>query len=277
MMMDLVQQAQLIVGGASLEDKLYPIEYTEFNVKSLRPLIVDPGRNKKIQFSHDQIKFPTKKKLLIDEGKALALHFFANHELLAIEMMALAILKYPLIGKKGDFFRKNIISTIKDEQKHFLLYTERMKEFGVEFGDYPVNNFFWKHIHECESIESFYAMMALTFESANLDFADYYGSLFSQIGDDKTSNILKKVLEDEIRHVSIGWNYLQSSKQNNIWSYYLSLLPEKITPSRSKGSIFRPSLRKKAGMDEQFISELTHYKDGFKITNRKLWKKSDCP
>ena len=39
--------------------------------------------------------FPTRSKLSEDRSRGLVLHFFANHELLALELMALALLRWP--------------------------------------------------------------------------------------------------------------------------------------------------------------------------------------
>ena len=52
------------------------------------------------------------------------LHFFANHELLATELMALVLLKFP---DAPAAFRKGVLETLKDEQEHTRLYIERMK------------------------------------------------------------------------------------------------------------------------------------------------------
>ena len=79
-----------------------------------------------------------------------------------------------------------------------------MNEFGVEFGDYPLNDFFWRQLSDIDSFDDFFATMSLTFEAANLDFANFYQKVFSEIGDQKTANILKIVYEDELTHVKLG-------------------------------------------------------------------------
>ena len=71
------------------------------------------------------------------------LHFFANHELMAAELMALALLKFPDTPAR---FRRGVARTLRDEQEHLRLYMERMSASGVAFGRIPVSDFFWRAI-----------------------------------------------------------------------------------------------------------------------------------
>lgn len=140
--MSLEDAVRQVLFGSHLEDKLLNLDGVEIPANlDWNPLtnIESPGRSTALGFSAKQIKFPRVSSFHLDEKRALALHFFANHELLAIEMMAAAILMFP---NQGNRFVKGLLSTIKDEQKHFSLYCRRMKKLGVEFGDYPLNDFF---------------------------------------------------------------------------------------------------------------------------------------
>lgn len=229
-----------------------------------------PIRNKEIQISSKQIKFPKKGKLACNSKKALTLHFFANHELLAIELFAWAILSFNLTEST----EKTIIKTIKEEQKHLKLYINRIEDFGHKFGEYPLNAFLWNTITKSNSFEKFYAIMALTFEQANLDFMKFYMTIFKDLGDDKTFNILNIVYLDEIKHVARGVSFLNIKKGNEeLWDYYTNLLPEKITPARAKGNVFDEEGRKSSGLDNNYISSLKGYFDHFNITNRREWKR----
>ena len=91
-----------------------------------------------------QLNFPSEKNtpktsphaLLSDLDRARLMHSFANHELLAIEIMALMLLRFP---ECPPAFRWSIAQTIKDEQKHFLLYQKRLEELGFPFGSFGIN------------------------------------------------------------------------------------------------------------------------------------------
>eukprot|EP00914_Ancora_sagittata_P028288 GHVO01055732.1.p2 GENE.GHVO01055732.1~~GHVO01055732.1.p2 ORF type:complete len:205 (-),score=15.62 GHVO01055732.1:1359-1973(-) len=203
----------------------------------------------------------------------MALHFFANHELLAIEMMAAALLVLPTENKEDVIVKKSILTTIADEQKHFKLYQNRMNDFGLDFGDLPINDFFWRQMTNVKTKEQFFALVSLTFEQANLDFALFYGNAFAEVDDIKTSKIMQTVYDDEISHVALGQRWLNIWRGNDdLFHFYMENLPGLITPSRAKGMIFDLEGRSKAGLDQKYIENLRTYNDDFKITNRKQWK-----
>ena len=89
---------------------------------------------------------------------------------------------------------------------------------------YPLNDFFWRQLSDIDSFDDFFATMSSTFEAANLDFAAFYQKVFSEIGDQKTANILKIVYEDELTHVKLGSFWLNKWREkDDLWSYYLAL------------------------------------------------------
>lgn len=260
--------AKTILLGESLQDKLLdtPIEWKEWKGFQLPHL---PGRAGRLAFSNTQMKFPKVNRLNETDKKAMALHSFANHELLAIEMMAAALLIYPHEGQDDLRFKKGILSALKDEQKHLSLYINRLNELGYSFGDFPLNDFFWRQMEKLKTANQYTAVMALTFEAANLDFAQYYSNIFKSLGDNETAKVLEIVLEDEISHVAFGAFWMKKWRNDKkLWDYYLSSLPWPLTPARSKGISFDPNLHAKAVNDEEFISSLIHFEDQFEITKR---------
>lgn len=275
--MNVYEYARLLLESPSLEDKLtLPSVVSDTSYLKTADGIKDlrPSREKKIQFSDEQLKFPKKGSFHLDEKKAMALHFFANHELLAIEMMAAALMYIP-IEDKAQYKRisTGILATIDDEIKHFSLYRKRMNDFGIDFGDLPVNDFFWRQMQKLTSFEEYFAVMALTFEAANLDFAKFYRDIFAGVGDKKSSAILNVVYEDEISHVGFGVHWLDKWRQDkDMWDFYVSSLPDLLSPARAKGMIFDHEGRVRTGMDANFIDKVKNYQDGFIVTKRKEWK-----
>jgi len=233
-----------------------------------------PKRPKELQISEKKLKFPAKGTLGNDHNRAKALHFFANHELLAIEMMAAALLIFPQNSSDLVKLKKGILEALCDEQKHLRLYIARMNELGIDFGDFPVNGFFWEKMKDLNTPAKYLCGMALTFEAANLDFSYYYGNLFDALGDKKSAQIMNIIYTDEITHVALGRKFLNDWKKNQtLWQYYLSELPFPLTPARSIGIELCIEARKKVGLGDDFIEKISNYQDDFSITTRKEWKK----
>ena len=83
--------------------------------------------------------FPGEHRLIDEEQRGILMHFFANHELLATELMALVLLKFPDAPKA---FRRDILTTLKEEQIHTRWYLKRMADCGVDFGSFRLSGFF---------------------------------------------------------------------------------------------------------------------------------------
>jgi uncharacterized ferritin-like protein (DUF455 family) len=272
--MTIMEWARLLLLGPELSDKLTPISLTApMGEWQAFVLPAAPGRIKRLQFSNEQMKFPKRGTLATTDGRTMALHSFANHELLAIEMMAAALLIYPHQDAATERMKRGMVAAIRDEQKHLGLYMARMKDDGVLLGDFPLNNFFWRQMEKLTTPAAFFALMALTFESANLDFSLQYEGLFRELGDEKTANILRIVYEDEVSHVALGGHWLtQWRGDKSLWEYYRSVLPYPLTPARAKGANYLPHTRVAAGLDADWIKQLGDFQDEFKVTNRKSWK-----
>jgi uncharacterized ferritin-like protein (DUF455 family) len=112
----------------------------------------------------------------------------------------------------------------------------------------------------------------MTFESANLDFAQFYEKSFVAVEDHETAKIMRLVFEDEISHVALGAHWLNQWRgDKDLWSYFINHLPGVMTPARSKGINFDRSSRERAGIDHIFLDKLDAFRDDFKVTNRKSW------
>ena len=95
--MNIIDFCFSIFNNGSLESKLInPSIVKDFNLTSFDKsiLLEGPKRDRHISFNNDKkINFPKSNQFKSEENRAKALHFFANHELLAIEIMCYATLK----------------------------------------------------------------------------------------------------------------------------------------------------------------------------------------
>ena len=275
--MEIQEYAEMILRGASLRDKLHRPEVFSDSFAGNEKLIPShPNRSPLISLSkkYNQKKsFPNKNSLHLAENRGRVLHFFANHELLALELMALVLLRFPKAPKA---FRLGIAKTMLEEQEHLQLYLSRMNQLGIGFGEEHLNDFFWKCLAGVKSPIEFTAKMSLTLEQGNLDFSFYYWKLFESLEDHKTSAILEQVYRDEIGHVKHGIHWFRKFKyQANLsdksdWEIYTSLLDKPLSPMRAKGLTFVRQARIDADLDSEFIEQIEHYQ-GSKGRPPSIW------
>lgn len=256
---------ELIDSGPSSAQKICTPEFPG------RPdgLSLDPAAKK------SRSSFPARSALSDGRARGLVLHFFANHELLALELMALALLKWP---DAPPGFRRGIVQTMIEEQNHMRLYLDRMKDLQVEFGEAPLNAFFWNCMKDLESPAEYTAAMSMTFEQANLDFALHYENLFRVEGDDVTAAIMKRVRMEEIGHLKHGvvWFERWRSKQERLFKEWQDTLHFPITPARAKGLSFDRVGRSMAGLPKDFIDELEVHNQSKGRPPKVFWFNPGC-
>lgn len=202
--------------------------------------------------------FPGTRHLDRGEERGRVLHFFANHELLAVELMALALLRFP---DAPPTFRRGLLKTLRDEQEHTRWYMDRMRACGVQFGELPVSGHLWRLLAGMKSPLDYVSGLPLTFEQANLDFSREYGRAFAAAGDTETAALLKRIHHDEIGHVAYGLKWFRRWKDPSLddWQAYERQLQFPLSPSRAKGGDLNIEGRLAAGLDDRFIAELTVY------------------
>ena len=251
--------AERVLFGTSLEEKLRPPPTGISDHNRGRAVITPevPSRPNGLELRQDGTRadFPGMSGIEDDHQRGRLLHFFANHELLATELMALVLLKFPDAPTE---FREGILNTLKEEQMHTKMYLRRMAQCGVEFGDLPVNGFFWKMVSSMKTPLDYVTRLSLTFEQANLDYARGYAAIFGEAGDKKTAALLQRIYEDEIGHVSYGLKWFRKwKKDGSDWQQFVSGLQYPLSPSRAKGAfVFNEEGRREAGLEEEFIKEL---------------------
>ena len=255
--------AERVLFGDSLSDKLVaPAAGTPLTDSAPgRPIGVpsSPGRPRALALRADRAltPFPSKGRLAEPASAAAALHTFANHELLALELMALALLRFPDAAPR---FRRELVATMRDEQRHMRLYLDRMEELGGGFGDHSTSPFFWDCLAGVDSVDAFVAGMSLTLEQANLDFAEEYAAAFDAVGDDVTASLLRRVHREEIVHVARGVHHFARVRPGeDLWDVFTELLPPPLTPRRARGATFAAQARADAGLPEGFVRKVRWY------------------
>lgn len=260
--MELRTFAERILFSESLEEKLAaPDSITDEQPGPAMVAPLMPGRPASLRFKPSGTgasEFPGLHAIEKERERGRLLHFFANHELLATELMAFVILKFP---EAPAAFRRGVLQTLKDEQEHTRMYLERMQSCGVEFGELPVSGFFWRCVSGMEHPIDYVSSLCLTFEQANLDFCQLYSEGFRRVGDGATSELLGRIHRDEIGHVAYGLKWFRRWKSPELsdWEAFCRQLKFPLSPQRAKAAPMNVEGRKAAGLDEEFIRSLGVY------------------
>lgn len=257
--MELREFAEQVLLGRTLEEKLRSPEILTDDWPG-PPLEAPalPGRPSGLEFrgpGSARAEFPPAHRLGDDRSRGQLLHFFTNHELLATELMALVLLRFP---EAPSAFRRGVLQTLRDEQAHTRMYLERMRQCGIEFGELPVSGYFWRMVSPMASPLDFVTGLSLTFEQANLDFCRHFARGFLEAGDDTTAGLLDRIYRDEIAHVAHGLKWFRRWKnpETSDWDAYCHQLQFPLSPTRARGITFNVEGRRAAGLDPGFIARL---------------------
>lgn len=259
--MEIREYAERILFGDSLEAKFFDPGIPLHALSDSRPgpprTWSTPGRPAELRIApRDQRKrLPSPRALDDPQMRIRVLHTFANHELMAIELMAWALLAYPEAGRT---FRLGMLNIIADEQRHLKLYKERIEALGAELGSEPVNDHFWRCAPSLTDPLKWVSAMNLTFEQANLDHAPVFEEHFARAGDEKSAAVMKIIAHDEIAHVAFGAHALaaRTPKGMSTFETWVENLTEHNTPKRARGKAFNESARELAGLDPDFIERM---------------------
>lgn len=216
-----------------------------------------PPRSAELQIApkKKRKRIPHPQSLHREDMRVRCLHAFANHELMALELMAWALLAFPDAEPN---FRKGLANILMDEQRHFQLYAERLEAMGTRFGELPINDHFWRAAKDINNPLDWVCTMHLTFEQANLDHAPYFSKLFRQVDDEPSADLMQLIFEDEMRHVNFGTRWLKhyQPEDQSMFEVYAEHCSEINSPFRAKGPEFQEEARLKAGLDQDFIRSL---------------------
>jgi uncharacterized ferritin-like protein (DUF455 family) len=249
--------AERVLFGASLADKLAPAPASDVSPgPPLTALPSAPGRPDGLRFDDPRPRPPSPRRADLDDagGRGRILHDFANHELLALELMALMLLRFP---DAPPYFRRGLVAVMADEQRHLAAYLDRMATCGVGLGDVPVSRFFWDALAGADDPAAFTAAMGLGLEQANLDFARQWAGWFRAAGDTDTAVVIDGVYADEVRHVRHAARvFPRLTGAPLTYDGWSARLVFPMSPARARGPDPDLGARARAGVPEAFVTRL---------------------
>jgi len=221
-----------------------------------------PARDASLRMAGGAERLPRPHQLVDAAARAICLARFAHHELMAAELFAWALLRWPDLPAG---LRRALVRILEEEQTHCRLYLHRLEELGHSLSDFTHSDYFWRHAPAIAAApggpRAFLAAMGLTLEQANLDFAALYRDAFRDAGDEESARVCEQVHEDEIGHVRLASEWLlrlDPDGRGDPIRAYEAAVPFPLAASRAKGRRFDAEARRRAGLSEAFIEYVRH-------------------
>jgi uncharacterized ferritin-like protein (DUF455 family) len=216
-----------------------------------------PVRDPELEMRAGAGPLPRPGELASHDARARCLARFANHELMAVEFFAWALLRWPDLPAE---LRRGFVAVLAEEQLHCRLYLGRLRALGSALSEHHLSDYFWKHAPAIAASphgpRAFLCAMGLTFEQANLDFTLIYRDGFRSAGDEASARICQRIHDDEVGHVRMAARWLRAlapEGQPDIEAYQ-EAVPYPLAAARAKGRRFDEAARQRAGLSGEFIA-----------------------
>jgi len=138
-----------------------------------------------------------------DRSRIALWHALAHIEFAAID------LALDMAGRFGGgmdrAFTTDFLATAADEAMHFALLARRLRSFGSFYGALPAHAGLWEAAHETRGdVMARLAVVPMVLEARGLDMTPPMLEKVRAAGDVAGAKLLRRILDDEIRHVGIG-------------------------------------------------------------------------
>ena len=243
--MELRAFAEMVLFSDSLDEKVQrPKDKLTDQIPGESLRVAAPVRPANLQFAARRTApLMPKPQALADPAKrAIAHHIMANHELQALEVMAMILVTFPDAAPE---FRQGMVDIMFDEQRHTRMHVQRAAELGLNFGDLPVNSYIWTKATEYDNVLQYVAGLPLVFEGANLDHTVELEDCFLQKNDRRSAAIMRAIHKDEIGHVQFGMDWLRKLKDPQLSDFdaWQQALHWPIRPKNAKGNSIQRDAR----------------------------------
>ncbi len=164
-----------------------------------------PGRPDRPQLVHPR-SVPTRG-LGSPSGRAALAHAVAHIEFNAINLALDAACRFD--GMPAAFYR-DWLSVAGDEARHFQMLSRRLSELGYAYGDFPAHNGLWEAAEKtAHDVMVRMALVPRVLEARGLDVTPGMIRRLQEVGDDATVDVLRVILDEEVRHVAIGTHWFR--------------------------------------------------------------------
>lgn len=136
------------------------------------------------------------------------------HALAHIEFAAID-LALDIVGRFGGAmprgFADDFLSVAADEAMHFALLARKLRSFGSSYGALPAHDGLWDAAFATRhDLAARLALVPMVLEARGLDVTPATLARVRAQGDEHGARILRRILDDEIRHVRFGTSHFIS-------------------------------------------------------------------
>lgn len=210
------------------------------------PELLPPGR------------MPKRRKAGSERGRIALWHSLAHIEFVAID---LALDMAGRFGEQmGQEFVDDFLAVAADEAMHFALLSRKLDSLGSHYGALPAHAGLWEAAYATRhDVAARLAVVPMVLEARGLDVTPATLERVSASGDDNGARILKRILDDEIRHVGFGTKHFiryastRGIDPENYWQDLVKL--------HFRGFVrppFNDSARLAAGLSREFYAEIAY-------------------
>lgn len=142
-----------------------------------------------------------------EAGRAALIHAIAHIEFNAINLALDAALRFA--GMPESYYA-DWLSVAQDEARHFSMLSARLGQMGYQYGDFPAHNGLWEAAEKtADDVLTRMALVPRVLEARGLDVTPQMILRLQQARDVETADILKIILQEEVRHVAIGTRWFR--------------------------------------------------------------------
>lgn len=144
-----------------------------------------------------------------ERGRVTLIHALAHIEFIAID------LAFDMVGRFGAQFPREFtdewMRVGADEAMHFALLERRLRQLDSHYGAMPAHAGLWEAAEAtAHDAAARLAIVPMVLEARGLDVTPVTIERFEAAGDTPTVLILRRILNDEVRHVATGTRWFES-------------------------------------------------------------------
>jgi len=191
-----------------------------------------------------------------ERGRIALWHALAHIEFVAIDLALDIVGRFG--GQMGEEFASDFLGVAADEAMHFALLDRKLASLGSHYGALPAHDGLWQAARDTAGdVGARLAVVPMVLEARGLDVTPATRDRVASSGDSRGAAILQRILDDEIRHVSLGTKHFsrvaaaRGENPPELW--------RKLVESHFAGVIkppFNDSARRSAGLSLEFYGAL---------------------